>query len=116
MTKPYLYENIFLNHKILKMTLKEVTEQFEAAKGKMPNLGKSLKFVFDEGIVHVDLTGDEPVITNLDNDADTTITTSLETLDGLRKGTVNPMTAVFTGKVKIKGDMGLAMKLQSFFS
>jgi putative sterol carrier protein len=98
------------------MTIEQVTEQFESAKGKMPNLGKSLKFQFDEGIVHLDLTGDEPVITNLDKEADTTIITSLETLDGLRKGKVNPMMAVMSGKVKIKGDMGLAMKLQSFFS
>ena len=31
----------------------------------------------------------------------------------LVKGELNPMMAVMTGKVKIKGDMGVAMKLQS---
>lgn len=82
----------------------------------MPTLGKSLKFQFDEGIVYLDLTGEEAVITNDDKEADTTIITSLETLDGLRKGKVNPMMAVMSGKVKIKGDMGLAMKLQSLLS
>ena len=98
------------------MTIEQVTEQFEKAAEKMPALGKSLKFQFDEGIVHLDLTGDKAVITNEDKEADTTITTSLETLDGLRKGKVNPMMAVMSGKVKIKGDMGLAMKLQSLLS
>ena len=32
----------------------------------------------------------------------------------LKNGKVNPMMAVMTGKLKIKGDTGLAMKLQSF--
>jgi putative sterol carrier protein len=31
----------------------------------------------------------------------------------LKTGDLNPMMAVMSGKVKIKGDMGLAMKLQS---
>jgi putative sterol carrier protein len=31
----------------------------------------------------------------------------------LKNGELNPMMAVMSGKVKIKGDMGLAMKLQS---
>jgi putative sterol carrier protein len=41
------------------------------------------------------------------------IITSLETLIKLKSGDLNPMMAVMGGKVKIKGDMGLAMKLQS---
>jgi len=51
-----------------------------------------------------------------DKDADCTITTSLETLMGLQSGDVNPMMAVMSGKIKIKGDMGLAMKLQTLLA
>ncbi|MEO0340308.1 MAG: SCP2 sterol-binding domain-containing protein [Bacteroidota bacterium] len=51
-----------------------------------------------------------------DKDAHCTITTSIATLDGIRSGSVNPMMAVMSGKVKIQGDMSLAMKLQSLFS
>lgn len=98
------------------MTIDQVTEEFRKAAPNMPTLGKSLKFQFDEGVVYLDLTGDEAKITNEDKEADTTIITSIETLDGLRKGKINPMSAVFSGKVKIKGDMGLAMKLQSLLS
>jgi len=98
------------------MSIEHVTEQFQKAAEKMPTLGKSLKFQFDEGVVFLDLTGDEAVVSNDDREADTTIITSIETLDGLRKGTINPMMAVMSGKVKIKGDMGLAMKLQSLLS
>lgn len=95
------------------MTIEEITEQFRVQAAKAPAMDKTLKFVFDEGIVFIDLTGDTPQITNDDREADCTITTKLATLDALRKGKLNPMMAVMSGKVKIKGDMGVAMKLQS---
>lgn len=98
------------------MTIEEVTEKFRASAENMPSLGKTLKFQFPEGNVYVDLTGEEAQVSNEDKEADTTIITTLETLDGLRKGTVNPMMAMMSGKVKIKGDMALAMKLQSLMS
>ena len=98
------------------MSLEQVTEEFRRRAGKAPNLGKSLKFVFDEGVVHMDLSEDDATVTNDDKEADCTITTSLDTLNKLRKGELNPMMAVMSGKVKIKGDMGLAMKLQSLLS
>jgi putative sterol carrier protein len=48
-------------------------------------------------------------------DADATITTSAETFDKIVAGEQNPTTAYMTGKLKIKGDMGAAMKLQKLF-
>ena len=48
-------------------------------------------------------------------DADATITTSGETFDKIVAGEQNPTTAYMTGKLKIKGDMGAAMKLQKLF-
>lgn len=98
------------------MTIEEVTGKFRESAEKMPTMGKALKFQFPEGIVYVDLTGEKAEVSNEDKEADTTIITTLETLDGLRKGTINPMMAVMSGKVKIKGDMALAMKLQSLMS
>lgn len=98
------------------MSLDVVTDEFRRQAAKAPSLGKSLKFVFDEGVVFLDLTGEEARVTNEDKEADCTITTSLETLNKLRSGELNAMMAVMSGKVKIKGDMGLAMKLQSLIS
>jgi putative sterol carrier protein len=49
-------------------------------------------------------------------EADATITTSGETFDKIVAGEQNPTTAYMTGKLKIKGDMGAAMKLQKLFS
>jgi putative sterol carrier protein len=48
-------------------------------------------------------------------DADCTIQTSEETFGRIVAGEQNPTTAYMTGKIKIKGDMGAAMKLQNLF-
>ena len=48
-------------------------------------------------------------------DADVTITGDAETFDRIAKGEQNPTTAYMTGKIKIKGDMGAALKLQKLF-
>jgi putative sterol carrier protein len=96
------------------MELDKITEQFQKMAEKVGNLGKSLKFVVDNQVVFIDMTGETPKISTEDQEADTTIITSLATLEDLKNGG-NPMTAVMTGKIKIKGDMGLAMKLSSFF-
>ena len=49
-------------------------------------------------------------------DADATISTSGETFAKIVAGDQNPTTAYMTGKLKIKGDMGAAMKLQKLFA
>jgi putative sterol carrier protein len=48
-------------------------------------------------------------------EADTTIATTEENFLAISRGELNPTTAYMTGKLKIKGDMGAAMKLQKLF-
>lgn len=98
------------------MTLEDFTAKVTQAAASAPQLGKSIKLQLDEGIVHIDMTGEEAVVTNEDKEANTTIITSIDALDKLRKGELNPMMAMMTKKIQIKGDMGLAMKLQSLLS
>jgi putative sterol carrier protein len=47
--------------------------------------------------------------------ADCTIRASEETLVKIARGEANPTTAYMTGKLKIDGDMGAALKLQKLF-
>ena len=47
--------------------------------------------------------------------ADAVITTSAETFQKIISGEQNPTSAYMTGKLKVKGDMGAAMKLQKLF-
>jgi putative sterol carrier protein len=48
-------------------------------------------------------------------DADCTFSASEESFQKIIAGEQNPTTAYMTGKLKIKGDMGAAMKLQKIF-
>lgn len=98
------------------MTFEQLDTFIKEKATSAPNLGKSLKLALDEGTIHIDMTQEPAVVTNEDKDADTTVTTNVETLDKLRKGDLNPMMAMMGGKVKIKGDMGLALKLQGLLS
>jgi putative sterol carrier protein len=48
-------------------------------------------------------------------EADCTIQASAETFARILSGDQNPTTAYMTGKLKVRGDMGAAMKLQKLF-
>jgi putative sterol carrier protein len=48
-------------------------------------------------------------------DVDATISASEETFMKIVHGDQNPTTAFMTGKLRVKGDMGKAMKLQQLF-
>ena len=50
-----------------------------------------------------------------DTGGDCTISTSAEIFEKIVNGEQNPTTAYMSGKLKIKGDMGAAMKLQKLF-
>ncbi|WP_372840283.1 SCP2 sterol-binding domain-containing protein [Phaeovulum sp.] len=68
------------------------------------------KFVIEgEGAIVADSTG----VRASDDEADVTLTASAETFEGMLTGDLNPTAAFMTGKLKIDGNMGLAMKLAS---
>jgi putative sterol carrier protein len=54
-------------------------------------------------------------VTEGGGEADCTLTTSEENFQKIISGEQNATTAYMTGKLKIKGDMGAAMKLQKLF-
>jgi len=73
----------------------------------------AIKFDLGDNKLFIDGTGDSNVVSESDEEADTVIIASIEDFQAMMSGDLNPMSAVMGGKVKIKGDMGLAMKLQS---
>lgn len=101
--------NVHLNIKIYTM----VFEQLKDRAANAAAIGGTLKFVVDGETVHIDGTGESNVTTQEDKEADCTITVSQAVLEQLRDGALNPMMAVMGGQIKIAGDMGLAMKVQS---
>lgn len=93
-----------------------IFEQLQQKANEAEAIGGTLKFVIDDLVVFIDGTGNSNVVSQSDEEADCTITTSADTLMELQSGDLNPMMAVMGGKVKIGGDMGLAMKVQSLMS
>ena len=67
------------------------------------------------GTWKVDVQDGNVSVTEGDGDADATISASEETFGQIASGDLNATTAYMTGKLKIKGDMGAAMKLQKLF-
>jgi putative sterol carrier protein len=67
------------------------------------------------GTWKVDVADGKVSVTEGSGDADVTIRTSPETFSAIANGEQNPTTAYMTGKLKIEGDMGAALKLQKLF-
>jgi putative sterol carrier protein len=63
----------------------------------------------------VDVDDGSVTVSEGGGDADVTIATSQETFEKIIAGEQNPTSAYMTGKLKVKGDMGAAMKLQKLF-
>ena len=90
-------------------TLQEITTQLRAAVGADSGLGKSLKFDFKgAGVIHIDGGS----VTNEDLPADCTILVSQDDFEDLARGRLDPAMAMMRGKLKVRGDMTVAMKLQ----
>lgn len=79
------------------------------------SLGNKLKFDFGGQQILIDGSGSQNQVLSQDSDADCTVNMSLQDFDRLIKGQLNPMGAVMSGKIKIDGDMSVAMKLQDLF-
>jgi len=80
--------------------------------------GMNNSYVFDiEGVGQWTVRVDDGQVSVAEGseDADTTISATQETFEKIVAGEQNPTTAYMTGKLKIKGDMGAAMKLQKLF-
>jgi putative sterol carrier protein len=98
-----------------------VREFFEGLSGRVDETktaGMNNSYVFDiegAGSWTVKVNDGSVSVGEGVEDADCTISTSEETFMKLVRGEQNPTTAYMTGKIKIKGDMGAAMKLQKLF-
>ena len=100
------------------MPAKEFFDGLESSVDESKLAGMTNSYLFDiegEGQWLVDVRDNKINVTEGGGDADVTITSSAETFEKIRSGEQNPTTAYMTGKLKIKGDMGAAMKLQKLF-
>ncbi len=100
------------------MAAKDFFDSLEARADESKLAGMSNSYLFDiegEGQWLVAVADGKLTVTDGPGDADATISTSGATFEKIVAGEQNPTTAYMTGKLKIKGDMGAAMKLQKIF-
>jgi len=92
------------------MTYDEILNRFSSASVTVP--GKKVKFDFgDSGKIFLD--GVAGKVSSEDAAADTTIKVKLEDFVAMAEGTLDPTAAFMQGKLRVEGDMGVAMQLQS---
>jgi putative sterol carrier protein len=83
---------------------------------KAAGMTASYKFDIDgAGSWLVDVDDGKVTVTEDGGDADCTISASSETFMKIANGEQNPTAAYMSGKLKVKGDLGQAMKLQKLF-
>lgn len=94
------------------MTVEELTTKIRERMGDDSGLDATLKFdLGDDGVIYLDGKAQPNTAHNEDKDADCTVGVALEDLVGMIKGDLDPMAAFSLGKLRIDGDMGVAMKL-----
>ena len=95
------------------MTLAELTAKMKEGASKKTSFGNTVKFATDQGVVYIDGNANPPDVSYDDKAADCTLRMDFGDFSDLIGGKLDGMTAFMTGKLKIEGDMGVAMKLQS---
>jgi len=95
-------------------TLEEITNGLRDRVGADSGLDAMLKFDFgDDGVIFLDGVSSPITVSNEDKDADCTMKISKENFMAMVNGDLDGTTAFMMGKLKIEGNMGVAMKLQS---
>ena len=95
------------------MDLKAATKVLRERVGSDSGLGTTLKLdCGSEGVVLIDGAKVPNTVSNDDVEAACTIGLSLDTLVRLLLRELEPTAAFMMGKLKVDGDMGVAMKLQ----
>lgn len=98
------------------MDLESATTHLRNKVGADSGLGATLKFdCGDEGAVVIDGVSTPNTVDNSDRDTDCTIQLTLATLGDMMAGELDPTNAFMTGRIKVSGDMAVALKLQRVF-
>lgn len=91
--------------------VKAMSDKLAASGG----VNHKIKFVLDEGSsIFIDEQGVR-VGSDTDADAEVTVSAREKTLVGIFDGSINPMMAFMSGKVRMDGDLGLAPLLKDLF-
>jgi putative sterol carrier protein len=98
--------------------VRQFFDELESRVDPAKTAGMNNSYLFEiegAGTWEVDVRDGNVSVTEGGDGADCTISASEETFERIAAGELNPTTAYMTGKLKVKGDMGAALKLQKLF-
>ncbi len=97
-------------------TLEQITKRVQAAVGADSGVDARIKFLFGgDGILFIDAKAAPNQVHNADGESDITITVSMENFERIIDKKLNPKFALMTGKMRLKGDIRIAMRLDKVF-
>jgi putative sterol carrier protein len=97
-------------------TLAELTERVRTAVGAESGLEATVKFNFgNDGVIYIDGVSKPNTVDNNDRDAKITLTVSSENFRRIIDHELKPQMALITGKMRLRGDIRIAMRLDKVF-
>ena len=100
----------YLQHHVEYRTL---SEDIRGRVGSESGLDATVKFVFpDEGVIFVDGAASPNTVSNADREAACPITMAAEDFQSMLAGELDATMAFMTGKLRVDGNMAIAMNLQ----
>lgn len=95
------------------MNLEECTQAIRTKVGADSGLAATLKFDCGaDGVIVIDGQSTPNTVGNDNTEVDCTVGISLDNLTAMLNGDLEPTTGFMAGKLKVSGDMGVAMRLQ----
>ena len=95
------------------MDLQACTQAIRTKVGDDCGLNATLKFdCGSDGTLFIDGTSTPNSVSNANGEADCTVGITVEDLAAMIQGDLNPVNGFMMGKLKVSGDMSVAMRLQ----
>lgn len=95
------------------MTLDECTTAIRSKVGDDSGLNATLRFDCGEaGSIYVDGRATPNTVDNRAGEADCSVGITLDNLAAMLRGELEPATGFMTGKLKVAGDMSVALRMQ----
>lgn len=95
------------------MSLESCTQAIRTKVGADSGLDATLKFdMGDDGIIVIDGKSTPNSVSNDPTETDCTVGITLDNLQAMLDGDLDPATGFMAGKLKVSGDMSVAMRLQ----